>query len=525
VPDSTSHVWIDTTFIGTALEEPIQTDKDINTQLHFASADNIGSYAMPVIYTSVQPLIEESNVLVELYQEVNTISGIQNIAFAYRYFEPPKMNDVMTSLVEFSANNTISGASNRSIIYSTGYNAISGTLDRRVTFIGGRRWDEFVTVATAFSRSTSKSGIINILSNYTDFSGNIGPGGIPVPFHIVEYDFMTEYGEEFDNFHQGWYNRIVDVSFAGWVGFPVYIDLYSASLRLEQGYYTDITVISGGVNVNYLDMFSTLLSTSGIYCDIYCALTDYSYIPIEVGLTPGRIGYTEVDVYSTVETKNTITMSVDLYSLKITNFSLDIGEYTTSSGIISVDILDDECPISVSGTYFMVDGIQVSSTFSGINDGYRMFYDSGDDFSSLEGPTVLTVHAENECGKILEQDFYLTFGYIVEYINRPELSGNMDYGFGHKIAVRVVAENYASCPQTSSLAWEFESKPQFNNDLRASIVGRFHAWDHNDMSATIYPQSTAYFYGKEFRVVVKAKDFAGNQMEPLILAYRIEDKP
>jgi hypothetical protein len=45
------------------------------------------------------------------------------------------------------------------------------------------------------------------------------------------------------------------------------------------------------------------------------------------------------------------------------------------------------------------------------------------------------------------------------------------------------------------------------------------------MQAIIYPHSTAYFYGKEFKVVVKAKDFAGNQMEPLILNYRIEDKP
>jgi hypothetical protein len=503
----------------------MQYDKDINMQLYFASADNIGSYAMPVIYTSIQPLIEESNVLVELYQEVNTISGIQNIAFTYRYFEPPKMNDVMTSLVEFSANNTISGALNRSIIYSTGYNAISGTLDRRVAFTGGRIWDEFVTIASAFSHSTSKSGIINILSNYTDFSGNIGPGGILIPFHIADYDFITEYGEEFDNFNQGWSDGIVDVSFAGWVGFPVYIDVYSTLLGFEQGYYTDITVISGEINVNYLDIFSTLPSTSGIYCDVYCALISYSSILTEVELIPGGIYYTEVDVYSTVETKNTITMSVDLYSLKITNFSLDIGEYTTSSGIISVDILDDECPISVSGTYFMVDGVQVSSTLSGIDSGYRMFYDPEDDFTSLEGPTTFTVHAENECGKILEQDFYLTFGYIVEYINRPELSGNMDYGFGHKIAVRVVAENYASCPQVSSLAWEFESKSQFNNDLGASIIGRFHAWDYNDMLATIYPQSTAYFYGKEFRVVVKAKDFAGNQMEPLILAYRIEDKP
>jgi hypothetical protein len=101
----------------------------------------------------------------------------------------------------------------------------------------------------------------------------------------------------------------------------------------------------------------------------------------------------------------------------------------------------------------------------------------------------------------------------------------MDYGFGNKIIVRVTAENYASCPKISSLAWDFDSREQFNNDLGASIVGRFQAYDYGDMPAEIYPKSTAYFYGKEFRIVLNVKDFAGNKMEPLILSYRIEDKP
>lgn len=154
-----------------------------------------------------------------------------------------------------------------------------------------------------------------------------------------------------------------------------------------------------------------------------------------------------------------------------------------------------------------------------------MFYDSLDDFNSLEGPIVFTAHAENQCGDTLEKDYYLTFGYVVEYKNVQDQLDSMDYGFDNKIAVRVTAENYASCPKLSSLAWEFESKTQNNGDLGASITGRFHAWDYSDMTASIQPHSTAYFYGKEFTVVVKAKDFAGNQMEPLNLKYRIEDKP
>jgi hypothetical protein len=89
----------------------------------------------------------------------------------------------------------------------------------------------------------------------------------------------------------------------------------------------------------------------------------------------------------------------------------------------------------------------------------------------------------------------------------------------------VTAENYASCPQVSSLAWSFDSKEQFNNDLGASIVGKAFSYEYSDVSAEIYPQSLAYFYNREFEVILTAKDFAGNEMEPFILNYRIEDKP
>ena len=521
MPDSTNNTWIDTTFI-----ESTGKDKDIGSQLKLASADVIGMYSVPTVYRQVETTIEDINVLNSFFQELNTMSGVANVATAYRAFEPPKIEGLLISLAEFGSNYTItSGTLNKPVIYTTGYNSISGTLDKYITFVGGREMLEFIAVSSSSQYVSPKLISKDWWVNYTDFSGNLTSSGTPIPFNYENYSYITEYYNGADNVTSGSLNKVVDISFAGWVDFSVYGDVYSSLLRFIPGYKIEATTISGNVNVHYMDLFSTLLTTSGIECNVYCVLTDYSYIPIETEIIPGRIGYIETDIYSTIKQEKYLTMDIDLLSLKISNFSLGIGEYTTASGFISVDITDDECPVSTSGTYFMVDGIQASSTFSGINDGYRMFYNPEDDFSSLEGPTVFTVHAENECGKILEQDFYLTFGYIVEYINRPELSSNMDYGFGHKIAVRVVAENYASCPQTSSLAWEFESKPQFNNDLRASIVGRFHAWDYNDMLATIYPQSTAYFYGKEFRVVVKAKDFAGNQMEPLILAYRIEDKP
>lgn len=521
MPDSTNNTWIDITFI-----ESLDGNKDTNVQLKLASADNIGSYSMPVIFKQVEVVVDEIDTNLSYFQEFNTVSGIKNIAIGYRAFEPPKMDGIVTSLVEFSTDYTItSGILYKPAIYTTGYNQISGTLDKRIIFTGGREMLEFKTVRANSQYISRKDITRDWWANYTDFSGNLTTSGTPIPFYYSDYSFMSEYGEDFEGFYQGWRDNIVDISFAGWVGFPVYGDVYSTIMGFKQGYRTEISSISGSVSVHYIDIISADLDTNKIDFDVYCAAVGNHYLNSETETIPGRIGYLETDIYSSVEKEIALTMNIDLLSLKISNFSLDVGEYTTASGFISVDITDDECPISTSGTYFMVDDVIVPVTFYSIDDGYRMFYDPSDNFASIEGSTVFTVHAENECNKILEQDFYLTFGYIVEYTNRQELLDNIDYGFQHKIIARVTAENYASCPQVSSLAWDFESKPQANVDLGASIVGRFHAWEYNEMPAIIYPHSAAYFYGKEFKVVVRAKDFAGNQMEPLILNYRIEDKP
>jgi hypothetical protein len=48
--------------------------------------------------------------------------------------------------------------------------------------------------------------------------------------------------------------------------------------------------------------------------------------------------------------------------------------------------------------------------------------------------------------------------------------------------------------------------------------------ENRDLLGQIKPLSTAYFYNKKFKLVVTAKDFNGNEMEPLILNYTIEDK-
>ncbi len=510
----------------TFLDDSEEEYEDVPVQIQLADDENIGSYSMPVIYTPEEVEEARSDVWLQYFQELTSISGVENVAADYFAFKRPMISGTLTSLVAFSTGDaTISGSKEIEALYFTGYTAISGTFNEIVAFTGGKEAQGVDNVPVYFWSGAVLSGIMERWTNYTNFSGDLTASGTPIPVRWGENDHQAKYETNYISTSVA-RDQTVAIFFAGWPEFPILADIYSTILNLGKLYDTEVTVVSGGVPVNYLEVFSSGLTTSGIGSDVYCSLLDYSYLlNSEISLTPGRIGHIDTDVYSTTESDRSLTADIDLFSLKITNFSLDIGEYTTASGFVSVDVLDDECSVSTSGTYFMVDDVIVPVTFSGIDDGYRMFYAPEASFNTLEGPTTFTVHAENECDDVLEQDYYLTFGYMVEYDNGLGKLGEIDYGFDNKVAVRVTAENYASCPQLSSLAWEFESKTQFNSNLSASITGRFYDFDYSDMSASIQPHSTAYFYGKEFIVVVNVKDFAGNQMEPLILSYRIEDKP
>jgi len=520
VPDITKNVWLDTTFNRLSIH-----DKDVSAELQLYKAENIGNYSIPVIYRAPDSVLEEIDTLLSYFQEFNSVSGVINVPIGYYTTEPPKINGVIVSLVEFNNDYiTNSGTLNNPVIYTTGYNKIFGEFDKYVTFIGGRERLDFKTILSIFWNIVHKDEVMEWWVNYTNFSGNLTTSGTPIVFYDSDLHYIVEYNGSHGT-TSGMIGTDVDVSFAGWVDFPVNCEIYSTLEGFVPGYEHEVTTISGHIGIHYMDLYSTILTYSGIKCDMYCALTEYVAFDTDITTISGRIGYLDTDIFSCAEVKDYLTIDVELYSLYITNFFPSIGECTIASGSIYVDVMDSECPVSMSNTYFMVNDIRVPVTFSVIENGYRMFYNPDDDFASIEGSTVFTVHAENECDKILEQDFYLTSGYIVEYINREELIDSTDYGFSKKIVARVTAENYASCPQITSLAWDFESKTQPNNDLTASITGKFHASEYNDMQAIIYPHSTAYFYGKEFKVVVKAKDFAGNQMEPLILNYRIEDKP
>ena len=519
MPNSQNNIWVESSFSSASSGET-----DTQVDLVLAEADVVGGYSIPVIYRAGQTDVDEFYNGVVEYITVTTVSNTIQIPVEYFDCESiPTISGITPTLIFYSTGvTTLDDTLYIDMVYNAGFISTAGGFNKIVTFIVGGNYPWNYDSYVSIWMFPQISGTSSFITNYTNFSGNLTTSGTTIPFNTLERDNITVYsvGALQDI---GLLPKIVDITFAGWVGFGFNTDIYSTLGGLGLHYITDVTTISGGLLLQNTDIYSSAITNSGIGVDLFCSLLDYSTIIFNVDTGSGRIGYKLLDIFSSAQNSKSLNCDIELLSLKITNFSLAEGQYTKASNSITVDVLDDICLVSVSGTYFEINDIQVSGTLTPILDGYRLVYNPIDDFESLNGPTTFTVHAENECGKIIEQNFNLTFGYIVGYENSE--SAGIDYGFNNKVAVRITAEDMASCPQLSSTAYVLESNQLKNRDLGASITGIFYADGYKDMPVSIYPQSTAYFYGKEFRIVVYAKDFAGNNMTPFEIVYRIEDKP
>jgi len=201
-------------------------------------------------------------------------------------------------------------------------------------------------------------------------------------------------------------------------------------------------------------------------------------------------------------------------TILIDNFSMGVEEWlsTTDLTYFSVDVVDLSYPISTSGTYFLHDGNVVSTVLSGISNGYRAYYYPVDITSS--GTITITIHAENDNYDIVDEDYYLLYGYHVEF------NEVIDWGPLSTVVTSVSASNLVFCPNSESLSVYFETRDLESYDLGASIG----AISSVDLGAVIYPQNTFFFYGRTYTVTLSGiKDFNGNELLPYTFNFTIED--
>jgi hypothetical protein len=482
--------------------------EDVSSELTLATADNIGAVNLPTV-VRFSPTSSGFLDTSAVFTTANTVSGSEDVPHSY-----------------YLASTTTSGYLSKEISYSTGQGVTSGTVD---------------LVSFYFTPDVLGSGTQNILNDFivgqlysttediaqqywipivysgtNDYEVDM-VGGFKIPFYKDAITALTKSASS-----SGTLDANVDLTFTGFVFHDVPMDIFSTALTAS-GLAVEATSISGAVHGIGTDVFASLSDLGAFLTDTFCSLESTRSFETDAMIISGTIDNIVNDIFCTGETKRALTCDIDLFPMKISNFSLGIGQWDYATTSISVDITDDVYAVTTSGCYFLIDGQQVSVTTSGITDGIRIFYDPANDFADLEGSTTITAHGENDNGDVIEQDFYVTFGYVVEYKNYERFGWN--YGQGEQIVVRMSAENLANCPEFSADAYWFETREVDRRELTASITGIYNYDGSENLTASIYPQSTAYFYGKVFRVKLTAKDLAGNEMEPFEFEFKIEEKP
>ena len=536
MPDGTIDIYIESSFFTAA-----SGVEDVYAAFWAGQLENIGQRETVVDYILTPEISGSVSRDVEYFA---TWSGaVQHdgyVSTLHKYEAEPTESGVLVSLVDYSVPLTTSGLARTEEVeleYFTGITKISGSVGFKMNFIPGILYDYSDNILATYWIFGDEVIAYDYEADYTA-GGHYDPL-IPGP---PEDQVITSGTDDFrhyftmgDDTSSGVQAQDCELFLAGYP-MEFHPSKYTYRFHLAAGLEGDkqaaeweATSISGAVIDVPLDVASTATASGYYNFDGVCGHTSFSGIDFPVDLVAysvesevvsGTIGYYFHDEVSGVSGTEGYTFDVNLFSLKISNFSLDIDEYSFASGTICVDLTDDVHNVSTSDSYFIIGETETSgNTYTPITDGYTMCFDSPNDFADLTGATTVTVHTENDNGDILERDFYLTSGYIVEYDNRTQ-----NYDWNSQVVVRGSAENMASCPNTGVDAYFFTTPPKYGIDLGASIVGR--PWSEKNLTAEITPTTdTIYFYGKVFRIEVRAKDFAGNVMEPFTFEFRIEDKP
>lgn len=312
----------------------------------------------------------------------------------------------------------------------------------------------------------------------------------------------------------------VDLTISDDVYYYCGLDIFSTVSGIVEYLDVEVSTTSGIVYGLYTDLFSASLKNDDyLSSDVFCCSSGIEGIVSDINTALGRMIYTTADIYSTTPVSNdtmssgSIQCDIRTWSMFYGDFFLDVEEFVTTSSIAWVDIVDYMWSIDQSESYFLVDGVRVGVTFSGITGGQRMFYNPPDDFYS-DGTLTYTAHFTNIMGDVREKNYYLLYGYDLDFVDL------VDWGAYKQIDVLAYAKNKAFCPNIGSGAFYFVTRDYEALNLGSTIK----PFVPTNLGSVVNTQSTAFYYGSTYKITVSGvKDFAGNYLEPFNYSFTIED--
>lgn len=262
------------------------------------------------------------------------------------------------------------------------------------------------------------------------------------------------------------------------------------------------------------DIYAAGVSTVCLPTDIYSSNLITTYIESDIQQASGTCAKIDTDIYNCAVNTKYIGADFKTRSLFVAGFFLDVNDFTTASGTGYIDIVDfiyeiDETTISITKDFTTMSGIVINN----IPNGKRVFFDPLDNFYS-DGEIVISVYAESVYGEVLSEDFYLLYGYNLE-LNESGIF----WDAATRVYITATASNLAVCPNTEGVHYYFDTVelPSFNLGVFINAI------EYQDLACSIYPQSTAFYYGQTYVVKISGvKDFHGNIMPDFEYEFTIE---
>jgi hypothetical protein len=441
-------------------------------------------------------------------QELPTIHIIGDVS--------TRQSDTATSIVYETATTTGSGIVEVEYYIKTDEGGSDNTTSELLIQLTNSHTDDSIVEFTTTNKAPDLDDTMVDL-----FKSETQPKEITLPTDLFLYsasvggtmDFKTHYRLNLGTITNS-RDMLVDLTLAEAKYFETLTDIYCAASGTLYSIGGDIRYQSGTIHDIDTDMYVSNLGLKDILCDIYNTYVTTSGITVDLQQASGTFVRQDVDIYSSVLSTTSFGSDFKTRSLFIDGFFLVTDEFTAASGVGYVDIVDyiydvDETTISI-----VKDGTTLSGiTIQDIPNGKRAFFDPLDNFYS-DGEIIVTVYAESTYGEVLEEDFYLLYGYDLELSEE-----GIFWDASTRIYVTATASNGAVCPNTEGAHYYFDTAELPSINLTAFV----NAVEYRDLSCSIYPRSTAFYYGQTYTVKVSGvKDFHGNQMEPFTYTFTIE---
>ena len=513
MPSDKSNVYIDTSFFDVS-----ENDKNIDTEYTFKPSDLEGSanYRLDVQFVDIENSSRDavdSKVVLSL---VDLVEGVYDL---YTEYERSSYSYNQLDLSAFfSIFSTRSGTDDFFVDFyrPTLSSGLSTYVD--LSYIAGEYFKSAININTIFWFLSDKQYLKDLDIEYVNYTGRLTSSGNPLVSYDGYFNYDLEYG--IGSGTGSLLEKQVDLFFAGWIFHNTTADVFS-TLMSKYIYTFDIKTESKGNKKSLdFDCFSSALNKENFVGDIYSSLVDYYELDWEIITISGTKRSIDSDVFSVSEDTLGFGFDVGIFPIYFDNFTFVDNDYVFLNSSICIDIHDPIYGIDTYKTYYKIKDSVISGSLFPISDGYTMCFYPQNYLDLFEGFTKITVHAENYNSDVLEENYYLTSGYIVNFNNKKRIG--LNYGYEQIVDVRMEAEDLAESPTFVTDGYWFVSEGLRNRDLQASIsvLGGFERDDKN-LTASIYPNSTVFFYDKEFVVEIDAKDFEGNSMETQIINFKI----